>query len=365
MKYGNVSETIVQTPNFFTSKRNKIIEIFKTDNNGNIKRCKKRDNTYFRSRDYTSTFFKINTNNNPLKTIERSDSNEQKYIPIYQREKLENNAEAKKTYFPHISNSVEINKNSIPSKKNSFKNFTSFVKNTNIHNIIDKDLRQEIMENTKNLLSRLNVTYDLNQWNKFDQRSTMNHEIQTAYSPIFDSIKGSFSPKDEYIKTMKNKSLGLKTITQTSKSYIKNHIIYKQNKQNSGISKKRAIFGIMKNSSSLDVLLNNNKDNLLQLQKNNRDPQEYSKEDQKFIKENTIITEKINNNKKGLYKYFPSKTRMEFEVKKIFPVRKLLKLNTNDWGFIDIDKYRCKKENFSGVNQMWNRKLHKDCYKLN
>ena len=46
----------------------------------------------------------------------------------------------------------------------------------------------KIIKNTKNLLDRINTAYDMNRWNQFNCRVTMNYEFQTAYSPIKDMI---------------------------------------------------------------------------------------------------------------------------------------------------------------------------------
>ena len=91
------------------------------------------------------------------------------------------------------------------------------------------------------------------------------------------------------------------------------------------------------------------------------EPPQYSKEDQKFIDENKNITRKINNC--NLYKNFPSKTRMEFEIKKVFPLKKQFTLD-DEWGIIDINNHRSKKEIFSCLDPMWTRPLHVDAYKI-
>ena len=83
---------------------------------------------------------------------------------------------------------------------------------TDLNTFLKKDLRKEIIENTKNLLDRINVAYDMNRWNDFDCRTTMNNVLQTAYSPITDMIQNTTDYKEEFLKTLDQKSLSLKKI---------------------------------------------------------------------------------------------------------------------------------------------------------
>mgnify|MGYP007070219748 FL=1 len=36
----------------------------------------------------------------------------------------------------------------------------------------------------------------------------------------------------------------------------------------------------------------------------------------------------------------------------------------DEWGVININKYKSKKENFSSLDNMWKRPLHFDAYKI-
>ena len=357
MKLGNISQTIVPVPKFYTDKNTRTVDIFKSNNKFRKNALIKRSNSYFRSKDLFSINCDLNINNNPRTfNHEWEGSDELKYVPIYDRGIFPNNANRKNTYFPNIIDTFKVKKKDEPSNKNEFNNVKKFLKNTDLNNFLKKDLRQEILDNTKNLIDRINVTYDMNKWNEFDCRTTMNNILQAAYSPIIDVIQNSNDYKEDFIKTLDEKSLSLKTITNQSKISLENNIKKKEkNIMN------RTINGIMRNNSDLDILLNKNRTNLLNLKNNNMEPAEYSKEDQKFIEENKRITKRINNC--NLYKDFPAKTRMEFELKKVFPRKKQFSIN-DDWGSINIDKYKSKKEIFCCLEPMWTRPLHLDSFKI-
>ena len=195
----------------------------------------------------------------------------------------------------------------------------------------------------------------MNKWNEFDSRITMNNVLQTAYSPIIDIIKNTTDYKEDFLKTLDEKSLGLKNISEKTRMSLENNIKKKEKYMN------KTINGMMRNNSDLDILLSKNRTNLLNLKNNNMEPSEYSKEDQQFIEENKNITKKINNCK--LYQNFPSKTRMEFELKKVFPRKKKFSIN-DDWGAINIDNYKSQKEIFCSLDPMWTRPLHRDAFKI-
>ena len=357
MKLGNISQTIVPVPKFFTDKNTRTIDLFKPDNNKGKKSPNKRSNSYFRSKDLFSTNCDLNINNNPRTfNHEWQGSEHLKYIPIYDRGVYPNNANIKNTYFPNIIDTFKVKKVDAPSNNNDFNNVKKFLKNTDLNNFLKKDLRKEILDNTKNLLDRINVTFDMNKWNEFDSRITMNNVLQTAYSPLIDVIKSTTDYKEDFMKTLDEKSLSLKTISEKTRMSLENNI---RNKEKHKMN--RTINGIMRNRSDLDVLLNKNRTNLLNLKNNNMEPAEYSKEDQQFIEENKNITKKIN--KCNLYKNFPAKTRMEFELKKVFPRKKKFAIN-DDWGAINIDKYKSKKEIFCCLEPMWTRPLHLDAFKI-
>jgi hypothetical protein len=357
MKLGNISQTIVPVPKFYTDKNTRTVDIFKSNNKFRKNALIKRSNSYFRSKDLFSINCDLNINNNPRTfNHEWEGSDELKYVPIYDRGIFPNNANRKNTYFPNIIDTFKVKKKDDPSNKNEFNNVKKFLKNTDLNNFLKKDLRQEILDNTKNLIDRINVTYDMSQWNGFDCRTTMNLIHQPAYSPIYDVIRRTNSYKEDYLKIIDEKSLGLKTISDKTKKSLEKRIRKKQLD-----NKNKTVYSLWRNNSDLNILLNRNKTNLLELRKNNKVPLEYSKEDQKFVEENKSITKKINNCE--LYKHFPSKTRMEFEIKKLSPLRKKFSFD-DEWGCIDINNYKSKKENFHCLGPMWIRPLHVDAYKI-
>ena len=362
MKLGNVSQSIVPVPKFFTDKNIRTIEMFKTNDKYQPKTVKKRKINYFRSDDLFKSNKDININHNPRSSTNIKDNyDEKKYVPIYDRKFYPSNSEQKETFFPHIIDTFKVKALDVPSNKNEYKNVFKYLKNTNLNNFLKKDLRQEIMDNTKKLIERININYDLKQWNDFNCRTTMNKELQTAFSPLTDAIQSTGSYKEDFIKAVHRKSLGLKTITEKSKTILKNNIKNKEKKvkYESNSSSKN---NMVKNKSDLDRLLDNNRSNLLSLRSNNIEPIEYSKENKDFIEQNKSITTSINNDIK-LYKYFPSMIRKEFEIKKVFPRKKKISI-IDDWGTIDINKYKSKKEIFSCLDDIWKRPLHNDAYKI-
>ena len=174
------------------------------------------------------------------------------------------------------------------------------------------------MDDTKNLIDRINIIYDIKQWNEFNSRTTMNKIFQPAYSPLTDVIRSTKNYKDDFIRILHKKTLGLKTITEKSKMILKRYI---KNKDKNIRSRTLRNNNISKNRSDLDRLLENNKSNLLSLKSNNKEPIEYSKESKEFIEQNKSITNSINDSI-NLYKYFPSMTRKELDLKKIFTKKK-------------------------------------------
>ena len=110
----------------------------------------------------------------------------------------------------------------------------------------------------------------------------------------------------------------------------------------------------------IDEMLETNRSNLLNLRNNNVEPIQYSLTDANFIDQNKWITNTINNTK--LYKDFPSKTRMEFNEKKLIPKKKFKIVNPN---LVTNENYGFKKEEDRiNKNDLWKRPLHKDAYKL-
>ena len=381
MKLGNVSQTVVPVPNFFLYRKTRPIETFKTAANSEIdmtefsnqqkisiqKRLKKnkRNSSYYRDKDILSFNLDLNINRNPRSFSRQSThSNQEKYVPLYHRNKYESNVNLKETYFPDI---IDTNPNS-SKQKNQFnsiilRKFKDYKKKSDIEEFLNPNLREDLMYNTKNLLERINMNYDIKKWTDFDSRTTLNRFYQTAYSPLTDVINNNVSDKDQFSDTLKNKAISLKTVGNNAKIVLENSLRQKEiddnmNQCNAEIEKNNA-----------DELLENSRSNLLKLKYNNCDAPKYNKTDSMFIKENKIITEQINKTK--LYKDFPSSTRAEFNEKRLIPNKKLLKLTEfdNSKGYISKEKYGYNNVNSNGnellncQDAMWIRPLHKDAFK--
>ena len=409
MKLGNISQTIVPVPNFFMDQKSRKLETFhlynKTDSNfykskiksklklkpisiqnnntqnelGDISsynsqispRFKRQNsNSYFRDRDVLTTFYNLNINHNP-RNFSRQwiECNQEKYLPIYHQNNYPDYTEMKKTYFPDIIDINSINKDKHEYKKimsltclENFYKYKNYKKRENLEEFLNPNLRDEIKNDTKNLINRINMNYNINKWSDLDSRTTFNRFFQTAYSPLNNVIKNSESIKDQFSKVLKQKALSLKNInTQTKKIIEKtmnNNDIDINNKNN-----------IDNNETNYDTLIDNCTTNLLKLKYNNSESPKYNNKDRKFIKENEYITKILNRTK--LYKDFPSKNREEFNEKKIIIPKHLLKISKyqgnvilrNKFGKNDDDIYdKLIKDDY--LKTMWKRPLHKDAYKL-
>ena len=415
MKLGNISQTVVPVPNFFMNSNVKTVETFnlcnKTDLNSfnkyqNKKRpislkkniytqidlndissndsklipkiSYKRENTIFRDYDILTTNYDLNINNNPRSFTRKCiQLNKEKYIPIYYMNKYPNMTEIKETYFPEI---VELNKDLNKTDTQSIKkrnrkkilslktmqyyyNYKKYLKDSNIEGLLSPTLKEDIQNDTKNLIDKINMNYDIGKWNEFDTRLTFNRFFQTAYSPINDVNKNTVSIKDKFTSTLKEKALGLKTISNKSKNVIENSILKNNLEENLKKENSEEIC----EENYCDTLLNNCKTNLLKLKYNNCMTPKYNKKDQLFIEENEFITKKLNKTK--LYKEFPSKTREEFNTKHIVKYKSLNKNNKVTGNIKLKDKYGKDDDNKTNdeyyyLKQMWNRPLHKDAFKL-
>ena len=382
MKLGNISQTVVQVPKFFINRKYKPMDTFilntntetdikfnpistkvkkhfsmkqkmktelKMDSNLSLEnKNKSRRSSNFNDRILLTTYYDLNLNNNPrYKGRNLLNLNKEKYLPIYNNNIIEN-----------INNKSQINENN--KIKNSFNSYKKYVENNDINKFLSHDLRKEIMDDTRNLIDKINMNYDLNSWNKFDTRTTLNRFFQTGYSPITNAIKNTPNIRDKFINILNKKAMGLKTInTQVKKNNIKffYNKIGNENNNKSNFEK------------SFDMLLDKNKTNLLKLKYNNTSKLEYNKEDKLFIQENEYITKRLNKTK--MYNEFPSKTREEFNVKKIFKSKELFKINKPLKHLIKKIKYGDDADlkhfniNKKKEDDMWIRPLHKDAFKLN
>jgi hypothetical protein len=312
----------------------------------------------------------MNINNNPrYRARYWINFNKEKFLPAYYTNNVINKTQTSESFFPEIvdmnnpENEIKKNKkNDTFQMFNKFYNYKKYKDNTDFSKLLSPDLRNELMDDTRNLIDRINMNYDLKEWNKFDARTTSNRYFQTEYSPITKVVKNTPSIKDKFIDTLNQKAMGLKTVNNQVK---KNNIKFFYNKIDNENNRDD------NRDKSFDYLLEKNKSNLLKLKYNNDSKIQYNETDKMFIKEYEFITKKINKTK--MYKEFPSKTREEFNTKKIVKYKDLFKINRPIKKLIKKQKYgddkdfnnKNKKGEDNFLEQMWKRPLHKDAFKLN
>ncbi len=115
--------------------------------------------------------------------------NQEKYLPLYYRNNYNLDfKENTKTYFPGI---VDMNKPKSVAQKNltikcddieNYKKFKEYQKKQDIFGFLNPNLREELQSQTKNLIDKINMNYDIKKWDKFDTRTTFNKFYQTEYS---------------------------------------------------------------------------------------------------------------------------------------------------------------------------------------
>ena len=328
MKLGNVSQSIVPVPKYFLN--NKSIDLIplysKTESNFSPRRKLRNKNlknkSYYRQRDILSLNLDFNINHNPR--LNHKSLNEKKYIPIYYLKKYKNNAEIKSTYFPdiiyvnNINNIKTIKTYNDKGKNNtktSLQQYKEYIRETNIEKKINPDLRYDIIHNTKNLISKINMNLDLKRWDEFDSRITSNLFHQPAYSPLSDFIKNDKSDKVLFTETLQEKAKSLKTISTKAKFVIQKNLEKNEWEKNEGEYTKKI------NKEKIDIMIENSKNNFLKLKYNNMERPSYNEKDTKFIMENKSITSRLNRTK--LYKDFPSALKEEFIEKRIYKNKNL------------------------------------------
>lgn len=410
MKLGNISQTIVQVPNFFVDQKTRTIEAFNlyqktSKNNSKIKKILKlklnsmssksqnssveknkekdssilyktsrqkkvdsfnRKSNYYRDSDLLTTFYNLNINKNPRNfTRQWIQMNQEKYLPLYYRNNYNLDfKENTKTYFPGI---VDMNKPKSVAQKNltikcddieNYKKFKEYQKKQDIFGFLNPNLREELQSQTKNLIDKINMNYDIKKWDKFDTRTTFNKFYQTEYSPLNSALKNTETLSEKFGKTLKLKALNLTNINLQTKKVIEKSMNSTDTENDDNLDEEQYF----------KTLISNSGNNLLKLQYNNEENPKYNSRDKKFIEENKYITSKINKTK--LFKEFPSKTREEFNVKKIVKYKNLKK-NYKYEGNIKLkDKYENEEvtkdklivEDY--LKTMWKRPLHKDAFKL-
>lgn len=254
MKLGNISQTIVQVPNFFVDQKTRTIEAFNlyqktSKNNSKIKKILKlklnsmssksqnssveknkekdssilyktsrqkkvdsfnRKSNYYRDSDLLTTFYNLNINKNPRNfTRQWIQMNQEKYLPLYYRNNYNLDfKENTKTYFPGI---VDMNKPKSVAQKNltikcddieNYKKFKEYQKKQDIFGFLNPNLREELQSQTKNLIDKINMNYDIKKWDKFDTRTTFNKFYQTEYSPLNSALKNTETLSEKFGKTL-------------------------------------------------------------------------------------------------------------------------------------------------------------------
>jgi hypothetical protein len=345
MKIGNVSQTIVPVPSFFLDQDTRKLETFTLYNKD------RRQPTYYRDRDLFTRHFDMNINHNPRISRNTRSINKEKYVPLYHRDNYPSNSALKETYFPHIIDN-SLSRTTYPDSE--WGKYKDYLNKTNYNELVRPKLRDEIMNNTQNLLERINAKYDIDRWSQFDTKVTFNKYYQTAYSPITDYINNNTSFKDAFNETLRSKADSLRTLNPQAKRNVNNNLKkIEQEKEEENVDGG--------NECDLDRMLEDCKENLLQLKKENKSPFEYNKEDQKFINDNKYMMKRFNNT--TLYKEFATPIRMEFDEKKVRVPKKRFKITELD-NHITKDKYSFnEKELYNCQNDMWNRPLHKDAFK--
>ena len=366
MKLGNISQTIVPVPKYFLNK--KTVDLFtqskpnQTSPESKNEKKTTRNHSYYRTKDILTLNFDFNINHNPrLNERQTTLDNIKKYIPIYHKYNFPDDSE-KKSYFPNI---IDMNAPKLEkvTKLTNYQKFKEYKKKLIFEDIINPKLRDDIMNNTQNLLRKINMNYDLKEWNDFDSRTTFNKFYQTVYSPISNVIKHLPNDKDVFSSTLREKALKLTTINSRAKESIYRNIKQKESEKSFSDEKNNPKF------CRTGTNMFNKFNKFLNLEYNNCDNPQYNKKDKKFIDDNKYITQAINRTK--LYKDFPSSIREEFNQKVFYKKKKQLKMNELEGNnnFISKEKYGYKNVNSFGdeltscQNQMWIRPLHKDAFK--
>ena len=244
MKLGNVSQSIVPVPKFFLNNKsidlvplyNKT-EIYFSPQRSNINKKRGKNKSYYRTKDILALNLDFNINLNPRPNHKNANAeNKKRYIPLYNIKNLKSNSELKGTYFPDIiymnnNNNIKCIKNcneKAKNKKSGIEQYKDYKKSTNIEQKINPDLHSDIIHNTENLISKINMNLDLKRWYEFDSRTTFNLYHQTAYSPITDYNKKIKNEKEAFSETLKNKALGLKTVSNKTKAVILKNLYNKK-----------------------------------------------------------------------------------------------------------------------------------------
>ena len=215
---------------------------------------------------------------------------------LYNNTKYKNNNNNNGTYFPDIIymndiKNLQKNNNERERCKTMIQQYKEYKKSTNIEQKINPDLRSDIVHNTENLISQINMKFDFKRWNEFDSRTTMNIIHQPAFSPLAYFNKNNRSEKEAFSDTLRRKAIGLKTISNKAKAVIQ------KNLYENDLEKDRNELEQKNNIKKLRILVENSKNNFLNLEYNNTERPSYNKKDKDFILENKTITNRLNKTK--------------------------------------------------------------------
>ena len=328
MKLGNISQTIVPVPNLFVLQDLKPLDTFYLN---------KSKSSYFRSKDLFN-----------------------------------------KSYFFDINRNKKINDNKILDKINKTKFISKINNNNNINSNENnnKNIREDLFNDTYNLLERINEKYDMKRWNEFDHRFYYFNKLnKTVYNPLTfrENNNNNYEINDEdenlkakFSKTLREKILNLKTINKRTKSFLDKNKI--KNIENENFNNN--------NNSKIDFLLEKNRENLLKIKKkysknfkfikNNSSYNIFNiKKDLNFLNKNKFMTDRINKDS-FIFKDYLSKTRGEFFVKNVIPKKRIKNTILNRCNLVDKTKYNFNEKELTNFqNEIWNRPLHKDAFKLN
>ena len=328
MKLGNISQTIVPVPNLFVLQDLKPLDTFYLN---------KSKSSYFRSKDLFN-----------------------------------------KSYFFDINRNKKIKDNKILDKINQTKFISKINNNNNINSNENnnKNIREDLFNDTYNLLERINEKYDMKRWNEFDHRFYYFNKLnKTVYNPLTfrENNNNNYEINDEdenlkakFSKTLREKILNLKTINKRTKSFLDKNKI--KNIENENFNNN--------NNSKIDFLLEKNRENLLKIKKkyskNNKFIKSNSsynifniKKDLEFLNKNKFMTDRINKDS-FIFKDYLSKTRGEFFVKNVIPKKRIKNTILNRCNLVDKTKYNFNEKELTNFqNEIWNRPLHKDAFKLN
>ena len=325
MKLGNISQTIVPVPNLFVLQDLKPLDTFYLN---------KSKSSYFRSKDLFN-----------------------------------------KSYFFDINRNKKIKDNKILDKINQTKFISKINNNFNSNENNNKNIREDLFNDTYNLLERINEKYDMKRWNEFDHRFYYFNKLnKTVYNPLTfrENNNNNYEINDEdenlkakFSKTLREKILNLKTINKRTKSFLDKNKI--NNIENENFNN---------NNSKIDFLLEKNRENLLKIKKkysknfkfikNNSSYNIFNiKKDLNFLNKNKFMTDRINKDS-FIFKDYLSKTRGEFFVKNVIPKKRIKNTILNRCNLVDKTKYNFNEKELTNFqNEIWNRPLHKDAFKLN